>query len=138
MDSTTEHRFHFPLSVFKKPTNRDEYDYLESILDEIIDEIKENEDHPLATAAQIIGDNLEDFDDKYNPKIGRFVTDIDLIRHLMNQYNLNQSDMIDVFGNQGNVSKFLNGERGLNKGQIAKLVDKFHISADFFFQNQVQ
>jgi HTH-type transcriptional regulator / antitoxin HigA len=137
-DSTTKHKFHLPLSVFKKPTNQDEYDDLQNILDEIIDEIKENEDHPLATAAQIIGDNLEDFDDKYSPKIGQSVTDVDLVRYLMSKNNLNQSDMVDIFGNQGNVSKFLNGERSLSKGQIAKLVGKFHISADFFFQNQVQ
>ena len=133
VDQITEHKFHFPLSVFKKPTSQDEYDYLENILDEIIDEIKENEDHPLATAAQIIGDNLEDFDDKYHPEIGRFVTDIELVRHLMSENNLTQSDMADIFGNQGNVSKFLNNERSLSKGQIAKLVGKFHISADFFF-----
>lgn len=135
VDSNTEHKFHFPLSVFKKPTTQDEYDYLESILDEIVDEIKENEEHPLATAAQIIGDNLEDFDDKYNPKIGQSVTDVDLVRYLMEQNSLNQSDMVDVFGNQGNVSKFLNFERSLSKGQIAKLVEKFHISADFFFHH---
>lgn len=134
VDDMTEHKFHLPLAVFKKPTSQDEYDYLESILDEIIDEIRDNEDHPLALAAQIIGDNLEDYNDQKYPAIGHSVTDIDLIRHLMKENNLNQSDLVDIFGNQGNVSKFLNGERSLSKNQILKLVTRFHLSADFFFK----
>lgn len=135
VDDKTEHKFHLPLVVFKKPSSQDEYDYLENILDEIIDEIRDNEDHPLAVAAQIIGDNLEDYDDQKKPAIGHSVTDIELVRYLMKENNLNQNDMVDVFGNQGNVSKFLNGERNLSKGQISKLVTRFHISADFFFKN---
>lgn len=139
IDDITEHKFHLPLAVFKKPTSQEEYDYLEAILDEIIDEIRDNEDHPLALAAQIIGDNLEDYDDRNHPAaIGHSVTDIDLICHLMKENNLNQSDLVDIFGNQGNVSKFLNDERSLSKGQISKLVSRFHISADFFFHNQTQ
>ncbi len=138
VDDITKHKFHLPLAVFKKPTNQDEYDHLEAILDEIIDEVRDNEDHPLALAAQIIGDNLEDYDDQNHPAIGHSVTDIDLIRHVMKENNLNQSDLVDIFGNQGNVSKFLNGERSLSKGQISKLVTRFNISADFFFQNLIQ
>lgn len=134
VDDNTEHKFHLPLTVFKKPASQEEYDYLESILDKIIDEIRDNEEHPLALAAQIIGDNLEDYDDQNNPAIGQSVTDIELIRHLMKENNLNQIDMVDIFGNQGNVSKFLNRERSLSKGQISKLVNRFRISADFFFQ----
>jgi HTH-type transcriptional regulator/antitoxin HigA len=83
--------------------------------------------------AQIIGDNLEDFDDKHYASIGKNVTDTELVRYLMRQHNLHQEDMIDVFGNQGNVSKFLSGQRKLSKLQISKIVTRFHISADFFF-----
>lgn len=136
-DDFTKHKFHLPLTVFKKPTSQDEYDYLEAILEEIIDEIRDNETHPLALAAQIIGNNLEDYDDKNHPAIGHSVTYIELIRHLMKENNLNQTDMVDIFGNQGNVSKFLNGERSLSKSQISKLVARFHISADFFFHDAV-
>lgn len=135
VDDITEHKFHLPLAVFKKPTSQDEYDYLEVVLDNIIDEIKDNETHPLALAAQIIGDNIEDYDDRNHPAIGHSVTDIELLRHLMKENNLNQNDMVDIFGNQGNVSKFLNGDRSLSKVQISKLVTRFHVSADFFFKN---
>ncbi len=124
--------------LFSKPSSQNEYEYLAAILDEIIDEIRDQEEPPLALAAQTIGDNLEDYDDQNHPEIGHSVTDIDLICHLMKENNLNQRDLVDIFGNQGNVSKFLNGERSLSKGQISKLITRFHISADFFFHDQTQ
>jgi HTH-type transcriptional regulator/antitoxin HigA len=131
---TTSRKFHLPLSVLKKPTNQDEYDKLERLLDQVLDEVRDDENHPLAIVSQIIGDNLEDFDDSSYPPIGQNVTDIDLVRYLMSENNLSQQNIADIFGNQGNVSKFLNGERKLSKSQIDKLVSRFKISADFFFK----
>lgn len=128
----TQHRLHLPLSIFEKPSNQKEYDFLQGILDKLIDEVRDNEGHPLAIAVQIIGNNLEEFDNSHYPPIGNNVTDIELVRYLMKENNLCQKDMIDVFANQGNVSKFLSGERKLSKTQITKLVTKFNISADFF------
>jgi antitoxin component HigA of HigAB toxin-antitoxin module len=66
--------------------------------------------------------------------LGSLDTDAELLRYLMKQNDLHQEDLIDVFGNQGNVSKFLNGRRKLSKSQISKLVARFNISADFFFK----
>lgn len=130
----THNEFHLPLSVFKRPSNQEEYDSLESVLDELIDEVRDNEDHPLAVAMQVIGDNLEDFDNKNHPQIGKNISDIDLVSYLMEKNSLVQKDMVDVFSNQGNVSKFLNGERKLSNSQILKLVRRFNISADVFFK----
>ena len=42
--------------------------------------------------------------------------------------------MVDIFSNQGNVSKFLNGERKLSNSQILKLVRRFNICEDAFFK----
>jgi len=130
----TDSEFHLPLSVFKRPSNQEEYDWLESVLDELIDEVRDNENHPLAVAMQVIGDNLEDFDNKNYAPIGGNVSNIDLVRYLMTKNHLVQKDMVDIFSNQGNVSKFLNGERNLSNSQILKLVRRFNISADAFFK----
>ena len=62
---------------------------------------------------QVIWDNLEDFDNNNHAPIGGNVSNIDLVRYLMTKNNLVQKDMVDIFSNQGNVSKFLNGERNL-------------------------
>ncbi len=129
----THNEFHLPLSVFKRPINQEEYGVLEEILDQLIDEVRDNEDHPLAVAMQVIGDNLEDFDNSNTP-IGANVSNIELVRYLMKKNNLVQSDMVDIFSNQSNVSKFLNAERNLSNSQILKLVRRFNISADVFFK----
>ncbi len=134
VNQATNHELHLPLIAFKKPVNQKEYNYLEKVLDQIMDEVRDNEDHPLALAMQIIGDNIENFDDKQGLPIGKNVSDVELVQYLMENNNLCQREMVDIFGNQGNVSKFLNGERQLSKAQITRLAIRFTISTDFFFK----
>jgi HTH-type transcriptional regulator / antitoxin HigA len=134
VDPKTDHKFHLPVSVFKKPSNAKEYARLEKILDKLIDEVRDNEKHPLAIIMQIIGENLEQYDNDHYPAIGQHISEIDMVQYLMKSHHLYQSDLADIFGGQANVSKFLNGERPLSKNQIAGLKKKFGISADFFIK----
>lgn len=136
VDEKTDHKFHFPISVFKKPTNPKEYSNLEKILDNIIDVVRGNSNHPLSLVMQIIGENLEQYDDENHPPIGENVSDIDMIKYLMKEHDLNQSDLSEIFGSQANVSKFLNGERPLSMRQITGLKKRFEISADFFIKSE--
>lgn len=131
-DENTHHQFHLPLSDFKKPASKEEYLKLEKILDQLIDEVKSNEEHQLSLAMQIIGENLEQYDDENYPPIGSNVSDIEMVKHLMAINHLHQKDLADIFGSQANVSKFLNGERALGKKAISGLKHRFGISADFF------
>lgn len=124
--------FHIPVNLLKVPESESEYKIIENYLDKLIDQIRDDENHDLAIIMQIMGDNLERYDDSAHPPIGSDISDIDLVNHLMQTNNLHQKDMIDVFGNQGNVSKFINGERPLSKSQVSKLKNKFKISADLF------
>jgi len=135
VDQITAHKFHFPVSVFKKPNTAGEYASLEKILDKLIDEVRNNEKHPLAIVMQIIGENLEQYDDEHYPDIGHDINEIEMIKYLMKSHHLNQTDLADIFGGQANVSKYLNGERTLSKKQIAGLKKKFRISADFFIRS---
>lgn len=132
VDERTNHQFHLPLSVFKKPKNSEDYSFLEKILDRLSDEVRDDETHPLALAMQIIGDNLEQYDDEHHPDIGANITDVEMVRYLMETNHLHQKDLADIFGSQANVSKFLNGERQLGKNAILGLKQRFGISADFF------
>ena len=134
VDQKTKHKFHLPLVVFKKPTNAKEYKNLEDILDQLIDEVRDNENHPLALAMQIIGENLEQYDNEQFPLIGENISDIEMVKYLMQINNLHQKDLAPIFGGQANVSKFLNGERELGKKHISELKKKFKISADFFLR----
>lgn len=132
VDRKTHHKFHLPISVFKKPENVTEYSKLEKILDKLIDEVRDNEKHPLAMVMHIIGENLEHYDNEHYPEIGHNINEVEMIKYFMKSHNLNQTDLADIFGGQANVSKYLNGERALSKSQILGLKRKFGISADFF------
>lgn len=132
VDQKTDHTFHLPISVFKKPSDIKEYSKLEKILDKLIDEVRDNDKHPLALAMQIIGENLEQYDNEHYPAIGHNINEIDMVKYLMKSHNLHQTDLADIFGGQANVSKYLNGERSLSKNQIVGLKKRFGISADFF------
>lgn len=83
---------------------------------------------------QIIGDNLEQYDNEHHPGIGQHISDVEMVRYLMESNGLHQVDVADIFGSQANVSKFLNGERTLSKTQILGLKKRFGISADFFMR----
>ena len=131
-DKTLNVEFHIPVNLLKTPENDSEYKMIESYLDKLIDQVRGNENHDLAIIMQIMGDNLERYDDSRHPPVGADVSDIELVHYLMQANNLQQKDMIDVFGNQGNVSRFLSGERKLSKSQVSKLKSKFKISADLF------
>ena len=134
IDQRTDHKFHLPITVFKKPSNAREYSKLEKILDKLIDEVRDNDKHPLTIVMQIIGENLEQYDNEHYLDIGRDINEIDMVKYLMKSHNLHQVDLADIFGGQANVSKYLNGERQLSKNQIIGLKMKFGISADFFMR----
>jgi len=75
---------------------------------------------------------VEDFEEKhYKLPKGK---PLDVVRFLMEQHDLRQKDLADVFGTPSIVSEVLNGKRELNKEQIARLSARFHVSPELFFQ----
>lgn len=135
-DKKTERKLHLPISVFKRPASVKEADNLAKLLDKITDIVQDNERHPLAVVMQIIGENLEAYDDAHFPGLRVDASDVDIVSYLMEANDFQQKDLADIFGGQANVSKFLNGERGLSKKQILGLKKKFGISADLFFNEK--
>lgn len=132
VNEKTHHQFHLPLSVFKKPENDKEYLQLEEILNQLIDEVRDNEAHLLALAMQIIGENLEWYDNEHHPALNANIDNVEIVKYLMKTHHLHQKDLADIFGSQANVSKFLSGQRSLGKNAISGLKRKFGLSADLF------
>jgi HTH-type transcriptional regulator/antitoxin HigA len=58
----------------------------------------------------------------------------DVLRFLMEQHDLKQVDLIDIFTNQGNVSQVLNGKRGMSLENVKGLSRKFNVSAAVFIE----
>ena len=72
-----------------------------------------------------------------NKKFGtpKTVTGVQLLKFLMEQNGLTQSDFKKEIGPQGNVSLILAGKRSLTIQQIKKLSKRFKVSAERFLQD---
>jgi HTH-type transcriptional regulator/antitoxin HigA len=56
----------------------------------------------------------------------------DVLKHLMEQRQLKQADLIGVLGTASVVSEILSGKRSINSRQARGLADYFGIGADLF------
>ncbi len=74
---------------------------------------------------------IEDFEEK-RYRLPR-AKPLEVLRFLMEQHNLLQKDLVDVFGAPSIVSEVLGSKRELNKDQIARLSARFHVSPEVFF-----
>jgi HTH-type transcriptional regulator/antitoxin HigA len=51
---------------------------------------------------------------------------------LMQEHELRQRDLLDVFGSRGIASEVVSGERAISKTQAKKLAELFHVPANLF------
>ena len=116
-------------SILSVPHDQESYDHLVSILDSLIDEIGENENHQLSSLLEVVGNLIESFENaqEYIKDAGP----ISVLKELMGQHGLTQKDLIEV-GSQGVVSEILSGKRELNVRQIRCLATRFSVSPAVF------
>lgn len=119
-------RKQIPLGVFHSV---EEYDHAVAVLDDILDEIGEHENHPLADLADILALSIESYEEAHVPIPDSSGPQI--LRTLMEEHRLTQSDLADI-GSQGIVSELLSGKRALNVRQIANLATRFGVSPAVF------
>ena len=116
-------------AVFSVPHSNKEYKNLVKILDNLIDEVGDNEDHELSSAMETIGKLIENYESQ------NFVVNepcaIDTLKYLMKEHGLKQSDLKEI-GSQGVVSEILTGKRILNIEQIKNVSERFHVSSLVF------
>ena len=68
-------------------------------------------------------DETEDFPDSPPHRVLRF---------LMEQNDLQQIDLVKIFGSSGRVSEVVNGKRGISKAQAKALGEFFKVSPELF------
>ncbi|MEA3467067.1 MAG: helix-turn-helix domain-containing protein [Thermodesulfobacteriota bacterium] len=120
-------------NVFSVPHSEAEYENLVSLLDSLIDEIGEDENNPLSSLMETIGNLINVYEDKNIIHI--YGSPIETLRYLMQEHNLKQTDLPEI-GSQGVVSEILKGKRTLNIRQIKELSAKFNVSPLVFIQEQ--
>ena len=129
-------------------TSRPEYaTLLARTLPAVIRSEKENEhytslleelDHKgpkLSAAEQRLADLLtlliEDFEERHYAL--KPATPIAALEELMAANDLQQKDLLDVFGTPSIASEVLSGKRRLTTGHIRRLSRRFHVSPELFF-----
>ena len=109
--------------------NEREYDSAIRRLNELLDEIGENERHPLYGLLDTLGTLIHVYEEKHHPVPD--CTGADMLRFFMEEHGLSQSDLLEI-GSQGVVSEILNGKRELNVRQIRRLAKRFQVSPAVF------
>lgn len=74
---------------------------------------------------------IEDFEEK-RYRLPRSKP-LGVLRFLMEQHDLKQKDLVDVFGTPSIVSEILSGKREMNKEHIKRLSERFRVSPELFF-----
>jgi HTH-type transcriptional regulator / antitoxin HigA len=109
--------------------NEREYNAAVKRLNELLDEIGDNEKHPLYSLLDTLGTLIHAYEEEHYPIPD--VTGAEVLRFLIDEHGLTQSDLPEV-GSQGVVSEILSGKRELNVRQIRSLAHKFGVSSAVF------
>jgi HTH-type transcriptional regulator/antitoxin HigA len=109
--------------------NEGEYNAAVKRLNELLDEIADNEKHPLYSLLDTLGTLIEVYEEEHYPIPD--ATGAEILRFLMDEHDLTQSDLPEV-GSQGVVSEILNSKRELNVRQIRLLAKRFKVSTAVF------
>ncbi len=109
--------------------NEREYNAAVKRLNELLDEIGDNEKHPLYGLLDTLGTLVQVYEEEHYPIPD--ASGVDVLRFLMDEHELTQSDLPEV-GSQGVVSEILNGKRELNVRQIRALSERFNVSTAVF------
>ncbi|MBC8420689.1 MAG: transcriptional regulator [Desulfobacterales bacterium] len=115
--------------IFSVPHNEKDYNKLVNLLDSLIDEVGNNENHPLTSLMETIGSLIEAYESQYINEIEG--NPIDALNALMEEHGLKQLDLSEI-GSQGVVSEILSGKRQLNVRQIKMLSKRFKVSPAVF------
>jgi len=115
--------------IFSVPHNKKDYDRLVNLLDSLVDEVGNNETHPLASLMETIGTLIETYESQYIKEMEG--NPIDALKALMADHGLKQSHLFEI-GSQGVISEILSGKRQLNVRQIRILSKRFKVSPAVF------
>ena len=100
------------------------------VLDHLLDEVGDNERHPLFNFLEVLGTLVESYeaDHMEMPR----ARGMDVLNLLMEEHGLTQHDLPEI-GSQGVISEILHGKRELNMRQIKALSERFGVSPAAFF-----
>ena len=99
-------------------------------MNELLDKIGDREMHPLMGLLDIVAVFVRDYEVR-NVEIPD-AEPSSVLRLLMEQHDLRQTDLAKIFGSQSNVSEILSGKREINTRQARALGKRFGVSPAVF------
>ena len=108
---------------------KQDYAQVRVTIDALLDEVGDDEDHPLAEVLYYLADQVKSYEDEHFqiPK----AEPSDVLRFLMEQHGLKQEDLADC-APQSRISDILSGKRSISKEIAKRLAHRFHVRADVF------
>jgi HTH-type transcriptional regulator/antitoxin HigA len=116
-------------NIVSVPRTEEEYERTVALLDELIDEVGEDEQHPLASLMDTLGILIEAYENKHIPEpVG---DPISTLVFFMEEHGVSQDDLPEI-GSQTEVAEILSRKRELNMHQIRSLSKRFNVSPEVF------
>ena len=106
-----------------------DYAQARATIDALLDEVGDNENHPLVDVLDYLADQVKAYEDE-NFQIPEAEPN-EVLRFLMEQHGLKQEDLGDC-APQSRISDILNGKRSISKEIAKRLAHRFHVRADVF------
>ena len=106
------------------------YKAMMSFMNGLLDEVGDSETHPLSGLLDVVTTFVHDYEDRVVLIPGAEPQAV--LRLLMEQHDLRQMDLAELFGSQSNVSEVLNGKRTINARQARALGERFSVSPASF------
>jgi HTH-type transcriptional regulator/antitoxin HigA len=106
------------------------YRAMVAFMNKLLDKVGDRETHPLMGLLDIVTVFVRDYEERSVE-----MPDVDpaaVLRFLMGQHDLRQTDLAELFGSQSNVSEVLSGKRKINVRQARALAKRFGVSAAVF------
>jgi HTH-type transcriptional regulator/antitoxin HigA len=112
---------------------RDQRSYVQmkGLMDRILELVGDDEDHELADLLDIVSTLVMQYEGRTEPELPP-VEPREVLRFLMEQHRLKQTDLRREIGSQGVVSEILSGKRILNTRQVRALARRFGVSPTVF------
>ncbi len=109
--------------------NEEDYERATATIEALLDEIGDNENHPLADVLDYLADQVKVYEDERfsMPKAEPH----DVLRFLMDQQGLRQEDLGDC-APQSRISEILAGKRSISKEISKRFAKQFNVHADIF------
>lgn len=109
--------------------NEEDYARARATIDMLLNEVGDDEDHPLADVLDYLADQVKTYEDEQfsiptaEPH--------DVLRFLMEQHDLKQEDLSEC-APQSRISEILAGKRTISKEHAKRFARRFHVHADLF------